>query len=212
MKVAVLSESSADEAAIRVLVNAMLGSVTETPAMPPLRTRGWPAVRDDVPRTLKYLHYQTDTDALVVVVDSDRSPIHDPTASSNRSCHDDCRFCLLSRVVEDVRRRLRERPVGQPVKVAIGVAIPQIEAWYLAGRDPGVSEASWVNGLRQGRMPYDGKRLKRLVYSTDRPSIELETERALGETRRIVDEETVDHMVELFPIGFGLFAEAIKNW
>ena len=40
MKVAVLSESPADEAAIRILIDGILGRPTQSADMPPIRTRG----------------------------------------------------------------------------------------------------------------------------------------------------------------------------
>ena len=40
MKVAVLSESPADEAAIRILIDGILGRPTQPADMPPIRTRG----------------------------------------------------------------------------------------------------------------------------------------------------------------------------
>ena len=212
MKVAVLSESPADEAAVRVFIEALLGQPTETPGMPPLRTRGWPRVCEDIPRTLKHLHYRTDANAFVVVVDSDRSPLHAPASQEHCPCDNECRWCLLSRIVDDTLAQLRERTGVPPIKVAIGVAVPQIEAWYLVGQDPGVSEASWSNAVQVGRFPYEGKRLKQLVYSTDRPSLDLETARALEESRRITEEGLLPQLVRLFPIGFGALAEAIKKW
>ncbi len=212
MKVAVLSESPADEAAVRVFVEALLGRPTETPGMPLLRTRGWPRVCEDIPRTLKHLHYRTDAEALVVVVDSDRSPVHDTKSRERHACHDDCRFCRLSRIAENTLTQLRERPDHSPLKIAIGVAVPQIEAWYLVGRDPGISEASWHNAIQQNRMPYDSRGLKRKVYGTERPALDLETARAVEESLRIVRAGLLTQLITLFPIGFGALAEAVTKW
>jgi hypothetical protein len=71
MKVVVLSESSADEAAIRVLVNGILGRETEDVPSLPLRSRGWPSVIKVLPTVIKFLYYRTDAEALVVIADSD---------------------------------------------------------------------------------------------------------------------------------------------
>ena len=83
MKVSVLSESSADEAAIRILVDGILGTETEPIPPPRLRTRGWPSVLKDVPTVVRHLHYRTDADAFVLVVDSDDSPLHDPSPTAH---------------------------------------------------------------------------------------------------------------------------------
>jgi hypothetical protein len=79
MKLTVFSESPADDAAVRIIVDALLGIQTQSIALPTLRTRNWPSVHDDLPFVLKHLHYQTDAEAFVVVVDSDNSPIHQQT-------------------------------------------------------------------------------------------------------------------------------------
>jgi len=76
MKLAIYSESPADEAAIRILANAILRRETQAMDPPPLRARGWPSVRDLLPAVYKHLYYQTNADGLIVVVDSDRAQIH----------------------------------------------------------------------------------------------------------------------------------------
>ena len=76
MKIAVLSESTADEAAIAVLVGGLAGTTIERVAFPEPSTRGWRGVLKSVEPVLRYVHYRTDAEALVVAVDSDESPIH----------------------------------------------------------------------------------------------------------------------------------------
>jgi len=72
MRVAILSESSADEAGLRVIVDALLG-FKSVPVDTNLRSRGWNAVQNVLLATAKKLHYLSDTDALVVVVDSNHT-------------------------------------------------------------------------------------------------------------------------------------------
>ena len=76
MKVAILSESGADEAAVRILVGGALGREALSVAMPPIRTRGWPSVLQVIPTIMRYLHYRTDAEALVIVADANHSPLH----------------------------------------------------------------------------------------------------------------------------------------
>lgn len=81
MKVAVLSESPADEAAIRILVEGILGRQTQSPALSSFRTRapGISGVFRAFPAVLKELYYnQQDAEGLIVVVDSDHTPVHSP--------------------------------------------------------------------------------------------------------------------------------------
>jgi len=75
MKVAIYGESPADEAALRILVDGLLGAPTEAIGFPWLKSRGWPSILQNLPKVLQYLHYQTDAQGLVVVVDSNRSPL-----------------------------------------------------------------------------------------------------------------------------------------
>ncbi|MFQ5796704.1 MAG: hypothetical protein ACE5JP_16875, partial [Candidatus Bipolaricaulia bacterium] len=80
MKVAVLSESPADEAAVRILVEGILGRQTQ-PIDPPrsLRIRGWTSIlnkTNELSAVLRSLYFYTNAEALVLVVDSNHSPVH----------------------------------------------------------------------------------------------------------------------------------------
>ena len=140
MKVAVLSESPADESAIRILVDGILGRQTQPTDMPPIRARGVSGVFTILPTVLKHLHYRTDADALVIVVDSDRTPVHKPEHEQADSTDERCRLCKIRQMVGSVLTHLR--PVqGRPqIKVAAGIAVPAIEAWYRCGLAPHVTE------------------------------------------------------------------------
>jgi hypothetical protein len=76
MIVAVVSESPADEAAIRILVDAVLGVRTEpTPTAYIRDRRGWQQILKLVPKILLHTYYRTDAIGLVVVLDSNGSPV-----------------------------------------------------------------------------------------------------------------------------------------
>lgn len=209
MKVVVLSESSADEAAIRILVNGILGRETEDVPSLPLRSRGWPSVIRVLPTVIKFLHYQTDAEALVVIADSDDSPVH-------RSSHDQvgkeeagCRLCQLRKVVKETK--LCAVAGRNEMKVAIGLAVPAIEAWYLCGIDPHVSEAAWARKLQQGeRITYTRSTLKKSVYGTERPTIEIMKRHATTAATRLVSD--LSGIGRLFPEGFGSFVNDVRNW
>src|SRR4029079_15868650 len=72
MKVALLSESLADEEVLRVLVGAVLGAAPQFLGAG-FRARGWPNVAQVLPAVIRHLHFNTDADALVVTCDSDDS-------------------------------------------------------------------------------------------------------------------------------------------
>lgn len=157
MKVAVLSESSADEAAVRLLVEAVLGVQTTSPEPLTLRSRGWPAVRDVLPTVIRHLHFQTDVEGLVVVADSDRSVIHTVQHDMTEDGQPGCRVCELRNVHQFTRHRMAERVGRAPLKVAIGVAVPAVEGWYARGVVPHVNEAAWSCPAERPVPLYEGE-------------------------------------------------------
>ncbi|HUU83585.1 MAG TPA: hypothetical protein VM243_08780 [Phycisphaerae bacterium] len=211
MKVAVLSESPADEAAIRILVDGILGEETELPPPFRLRSRGWPSVRGILSSVIKHFQYQTDADGLAVVVDANGSPLDDPCAGEVAKGARRSRVAELHEVIEGVRGQLKQVPGRETLRVAVGVAAPAIEAWYLCGVDPGATETSWMRELAEGTQAR-GKilSLKRQVYGTDRYSIALETERAVEHARRLAKD--LNLLEKHFPAGFGTFAKNVRSW
>lgn len=182
MKVALLSESPADETALRVLV----GAIVKWPQFvsPGLRARGWPNVAQVLPAVIRHLHFNTDADVLVVVVDSDDSVVHVAEHDRPEYFHPQCRMCQLHALFRQTTKRLPRANGRDRVLRGVGVAVPAIEAWYLCGRDPMVSEAAWIDGQAVGRQPYSRAELKWRVYGTDRPSLPREIECALFEVER----------------------------
>jgi hypothetical protein len=209
MKLAILSESPADEAALRVLVGYVLGEPLHL-VTPSLRARGWPSVEQVLPPILRHLHFNTDAHGLVVVVDSDDSPVHTAEHEAPGYHHPLCRICRLRAVF---RRTLKNLPPAQgrtaPLR-AVGLAVPAIEAWLLCGRDEAVTEEAWVRGLARGLPPYTRRELKARVYGTTRPSLPLEIERAVAEVSR--HRGDVRRLEFDFPQGFGALARDLRAW
>jgi hypothetical protein len=209
MKLAILSESLADEAALRVLVEYVLGAPYQLVA-PMLRARGWPSVEQVLPPILRHLHFHTEAAGLVVVVDSDDSPVHTAEHEAQDYHHPQCRVCRLRAVFRRTLRNLPPAHGRDRVLRAVGLAVPAIEAWYLCGRDPQVTEAAWMQGLASGRPPYTRAELKQRVYGTSRPSLPHEIRCAVhevsrhhGDTRRLEND---------FPHGFGVLATDLRRW
>jgi hypothetical protein len=163
-----------------------------------------------LPSVLKHLHYQTSAEALVVIVDSDKSPIHQLAHVESESAVAGCRLCQLRQAVSQVHLRLRAVPNRAPIKIAIGLAVPQVEAWYRCGIDPQVSEASWIQALQSRSYAYDGLKLKQAVYGTSRPAIVLMKRRATEEANRLA--QNLGLLETFFPNGFGSFANEIRKW
>ncbi len=184
MKLAVLSESPADEAALLVLAAAVLNKPV-TRVYPSLRARGWPNVAQVMPSIIRHLHFNTTADALVVVVDADDSVVHEPGHENGGNFHPRCRLCQLMAIFRQTTKKLPPARGRERLLRGIGVAVPAIEAWYLSGKDDTVTEAAWVGGQASGRQPYTRGELKHRVYGTDRPGLLHETNCAVREARRI---------------------------
>lgn len=221
MKLAILSESPGDEAALEVLVGYVLGEPFKLVA-PNLRARGWPSVEQVLPPILRHLHFNTEADGLVVVVDSDDSPVHTAEHEAPGYHHALCRICRLRAVFRRTIKNLPERSrhpspgardhstVQPRVLRAVGVAVPAIEAWLLCGKDSSVTEAAWLSGQGSGVQPYSRRDLKYRVYGTERPSLPWEIQRAVEEvTRHRGDVRRLEHD---FPHGFGALARDLRSW
>ena len=209
MKVTVLSESPADEAAVRILVDGLLGSPTESIPPPPLRTRGWSTVLSVLPGTINHLYYRTDADALVIVVDADNSTPHQRQHDLPDSANDQCRLCQLRSLAVKTLSKLKEMPTRSRLKTAIGLAIPAIEAWYRYQIDPHAIEVDLIRRPDAGTRALRNQ-LKQDVYGTDQPGSEMSIARAREEATRLV--QIIDDFERLFPNGFGALARDIRSW
>jgi hypothetical protein len=101
----------------------------------------------------------------------------------------------------------KDRPA---LRIAIGLAVPMIDAWYLFGKDHQVGEAAWRAGLAAGKPPFSKDELKKQVYGTPRPSLERATEVAVAEARRV--SANLAGLEAAFPCGFGSLFKTIRSW
>jgi len=124
MKLAILSESPADEAALQVLVAGVLHAPFTT-VQAALRARGWPSVEQVLPAIVRHLHFNTDTDGLVVVCDTDDSPVHTPDHEAPGYFHPQCRVCRLRGAF---RRTTRNLPPARRLPWAAGGLWPVL--WF----------------------------------------------------------------------------------
>src|SRR5262249_30858334 len=98
MKIAYFAESPADQAALKILTEAILKKETEPIGYAGLRHRGWPTVRTVLPAVLKEIHYHTDAEGFVLVVDSNGAPPHLPAHEKPNADDPKCRLCELRRI------------------------------------------------------------------------------------------------------------------
>lgn len=209
MKIAVVSESPADEAAVKILVDAIVGNETELVAR---RTRpnGWPHVLNLLPSIVLGLHYGTDVDGLVVVVDSDESPIHQGTDDTSKATNTGCRLCRLRETVDNELRKLNPVPTRGDMKTGLGLAVPAIEAWYLCGLDPHVTEFEWARKLQGEHLSYDKRSLKVSAYGSERTPTSHMTEIAKQAAQRLAT--NLDQLQQRFPSGFGALLADLRSW
>mgnify|MGYP003654260220 CR=1 FL=1 len=208
MKLAILSESPADEAAIERLVTGVLGERIQL-VRPPLRARGWPNVAQVLPAIIRHLHFNTDATGLVVVVDSDDSVVHAADHERPSYFHPRCRMCQLRAVFRQTTKKLPPAHGRKRLLSGIGIAVPAMEGWYLCGRDPDVTEAAWIDGQSDPTRPYTRRELKKRVYGTERPSLQHETACAMREVdRQMRDLRRLEYD---FP-GFGFLAMDLRSW
>jgi len=208
MKLAILSESPADEAALHVLVGYVLGG-SFTTVQSALRARGWPSVEQVLPSIIRHLHFNTDADGLVVVVDSDDSPVHTPDHEAPGYYHPYCRVCRLRAVFRRTSKNLPPAHGRDRVLRAVGICVPALEAWLLCGRDTSITEQAWLDGQAANRPPYTRRELKWKVYGTERPSLQHEMRRMVQEVSR--HQGDVRRLENDFPNGFGALARDLRE-
>jgi hypothetical protein len=209
MKIGYYCESPADQAAMAVFTEGLLGRPPESIIMD-LEAHSVPGFFNALDGVFRGVHYHSDAEGLIVVVDCDDTPLHESAHEAMPDGQERCRLCQAKKIIARAQKQLKPRPDWPALKVAIGLAVPTIEAWYLVGKDPQAGEAAWKVGLAGGRLPFARPQLKAMVYGTDRPSLELETERAVREARRIIQE--IKAIEAAFPVGFGLMAQEIRSW
>ncbi len=207
MKVAILSESSADEAAIRILIDAILPAPSEPADLPPLRSRGWGSFVNVLGPVIKHLHYHSDADAFAVIADSDDSRVHVP---EHRDADPECRSCILKREVNRIRATLSPRPHKPPLQICAATAVPSIEAWLLVQEDVHITELSWIRALQSRQFPYTRKTLKQRLYGADRVSLEREKEVMSAAARRLTTD--LERLENRFPNTFAAFAREVRAW
>jgi len=156
------------------------------------------------------LHYGTEVEALVVVMDSDESIIHNNAHEVTNAESLECRLCRLRETVRSELSKLRPLPNRSDVKIALGLAVPAIEAWYRAGLDAHVNEVAWNRKLLGEDVSYDKRSLKKDTYGSDQPSLDMETSAAVAAAQRLT--ENLELLEQLFPNGFGSLLRDLRSW
>ncbi|MFY9225800.1 MAG: hypothetical protein WAQ98_24190 [Blastocatellia bacterium] len=214
MKVAILSESEVDEAFIEIIISVILAESMER-INRSFKSEGFQKALNVLPSMIRDLYYQTDAEAFAVVVDSDETVIHNQSHETNNTANTlsetaNCRLCQIKKVIEQTQQKISIREERPMIKVAVGLAVPAIEAWYQYGIDAQASEAAWLVASKERRYSHIKQQLKKAVYKVDRPSIPLMTKCAIEAANRLAN--GLSDIETLFPGGFGSFAQDIRGW
>lgn len=191
MKFAFLSESEVDQAALAAFCATRLGREIERVPCPARVRPGWPALRTDLGPALRSLKYSAaEAELIVVCADSDGD---DPRRPDNRRAQ-------LQRIVDQT---------GMSSRVVVALAMPAIEAWWLAHLHPELHEKGWLD-RRECAPGYDKLELKRRLYGTDRPLYQ-DAFRLMPEAARAA----AVHHVQLatrFPLGLAPLLEKLSSF
>jgi hypothetical protein len=207
MKIASLAESPADSHFILGLTENVIERTAIAYEHSSFRAQGWPSVLNVAPALLRHLHFSTDVEGLIVLADGNSSPLHTPTHRSDPQC----RYCALTGMLGATSSTLPA--VGHresPPKIAVAIAYPAIEAWFLVGRDPHIGEMN-LPSLYPGMTPASVRRkLKFQVYGTERPvgAQCLET----AASQRAALNQSLPELIQRFPSGLGNFVSEIRGW
>lgn len=202
MNVAIISESETDEQVVCILAQAVLGEgLTAYRPRIQRRTGGWTTVIPTVEKVIRLAYFGDHRiDGVIAVMDSDDSVFDPPDSPS-------CRLQQMRSMVDSFLADVSSKSTRPALHVALGLAVPALEAWLRCGIDPHVNEAAWASALQSGQYAYDRRSLKKDVYGSAR---HIDAAKALAEGHRLADDIT--QLETHFPIGFGALANDLRQW
>jgi len=162
-----------------------------------------------LPTALKHLYFQTDADVLVAVVDSDKSKPHANGPPEISPQDWDCRWCEMRDRIAEVQSKLPTLQGRNRLQVAIGLAVPAMEAWLLCDQNVHLGEIPWTRALADQSFPYDTQKLKVQMYGTARPDLNLETRIMVQRATELSTQ--ISLLEQRFPGGFKPLADALRR-
>src|SRR5438445_8788821 len=159
MKIGYYCESPADRAAMAIFTEGIRGKPQE-PINMDLEAHSVPGFCSALDGVFRGVHYNSDAAGLVVVVDCDDTDLHQPAHDTSGGGGERCRLCQARKIIAQAQKQLKPRQGRPALKVAIGLAVPAIEAWYLVGKSPQVGEAAWITGCAANERPFTRPQLK----------------------------------------------------
>ena len=209
MKIGILSESDIDEAAYKILVESVLGQSVDL--YKDYRDRGgWFTAKKMVQWIMRQLHF-AGADGFVFIGDSDSTPPHTADHETHADGDPKCRLCQIKKLVAKTLADLPPRAGRPPLKIAVGMATPVIEAWLLSGDDPHCTEARFRDDHLNGRLTHQTRLdLKKQKYGSLKASSDIRMQRTLTNAHRIARD--IEQLEQRFQFGFGHLRNDLAQW
>ena len=209
MKIGILSESKVDEAAYKILVESILGHPVDL-FKDYQKRGGWSQAKKLVRPIILDLHY-SGADGFIFVGDSDSTPPHTSDHEAQADGDPDCRLCQIKKLVENTLGTLPARAGQPPLKVAVGMATPAIEAWLLSGDDAHCTETRFRDDQSNRRLTRQTNLdLKKQKYGSLHASSDIRMRRTLKNAHRIARD--IEKLEQRFQFGFGHLRKSLAQW
>src|SRR5437899_10111176 len=104
MKIGFFGESSADRAALAIFAEGILGAPPE-PINMDLEAHGVTGVLNALDGVFRGVHYNSDAEGLIIVVDSDDTEPHELDHDSPKVSKGGCRFCQIRNIISRARNQ-----------------------------------------------------------------------------------------------------------
>src|SRR5713226_2943710 len=125
MKIGFYGESPADQAAMAVFAEGILREPPE-PINMDLEAHSVPGFFSALDGVFRGVHYNSDAEGLIVVVDCDDTELHSSVHDTPGSSEERCRLCRVRKIITQARKQLKARQGRPELKVAIGLPVPAI--------------------------------------------------------------------------------------
>lgn len=206
MRVAILSEGASDAAALRLLVDAVLGFATEPLAGSEPRHAGWPEIKRSLAAAFESMADSPGPVGLVVVADLDDSLVFPMEADPRLKM---LRLRELRQVVSRHEASCLDAGITPP-HAAVGLAAVAFEALLRAGLPDAEDEGHYLALAPHERSSTQRRALKSLKYGTTDTSSRKAADRAVANARRLAADLSI--LRKAFPIGFGVLEDDLRSW
>ena len=209
MKIGILSESKVDEAAYKILVESVLGHPVDL-FKDYQKRGGWSQAKKLIRPVIIDLHY-SGADGFVFVADSDSTLPHTSDHDANADGDAYCRLCVVKTLADSALTALPARAGQPPLKIAVGMATPAIEAWLLSGIDRHCTETRFRDDHSNGRLTRQTRLdLKKQKYGSLQAGRDIRMQCTLENANRIAGD--LEGLERRFQFRFGHLRNDLAQW